>query len=286
MAPAGPDPSLPIGVFDSGVGGLTVLSALRNALPQEDFIYLGDTARLPYGTKGADTVTRYALGAAKLLVERGVKLLVIACNTASAVALPALAKTFAPLKVVGVIEAGAQAAVEATALGSGSVLVTATAGTVRGKAYERAIAARAPGLTVRAVACPVFVALAEEGWGDSEIARASAQRYLAPYLGKSDGDEPVKTLVLGCTHFPLLRTSIEFALAQLQREPVTVVDSARTTALQVQALLVAQGIATPSEQPGQVRYLATDEVERFCSAALPFVDKALSLDDVRWVDLA
>lgn len=279
-----PDPRLPIGVFDSGVGGLTVLSALRSALPQEDFLYLGDTARLPYGTKGEDTVTRYALGAARLLVERGVKLLVIACNTASAVALPALAQTFAPLKVVGVIEAGAQAAVEATS--SGSVLVTATAGTVRGQAYQRAIAQRSPKLEVQAVACPVFVALAEEGWGDTDIARASAQRYLAPYLGSLGGKVPVKTLVLGCTHFPLLRSSIEFALKALHPEPVTVVDSARTTALQVQALLADQGIATPSQAPGQVRYLATDDVERFCSAALPFLQEALSSSEVRWVDLA
>lgn len=279
-----PDPSLPIGVFDSGVGGLTVLSALRSALPQEDFIYLGDTARLPYGTKGADTVTRYALGAAKLLVERGVKLLVIACNTASAVALPALAKTFAPLKVVGVIEAGAQAAVQNTS--SGSVLVTATTGTVRGKAYQRAIAALAPKIPVQAVACPVFVALAEEGWGDSDIARASAKRYLAPYLGDSVPAEPVRTLVLGCTHFPLLRRSIEFALQELHPEPVAVVDSARTTASQVQALLAAQALANPKSAAGEIRYLATDEVERFCSAALPFLEKALAPRDVSWVDLA
>lgn len=285
MAVSQPDPNLPIGVFDSGVGGLTVLSALRAALPQEDFIYLGDTARLPYGTKGADTVTRYALGAASLLVKRGVKLLVIACNTASAVALPALTKTFAPLKVVGVIEAGAQAAVQATTAG-GSVLVTATAGTVRGQAYQRAIAARSPELSVNAVACPVFVALAEEGWGDSDIAKASAKRYLAPYLGKSGGAEPVKTLVLGCTHFPLLRASIEFALRELHFEPVTVVDSAHTTACQVQELLSSQGIAKRACEPGKVRYLATDEVERFCAAALPFLSEGLVAKDVSWVDLA
>lgn len=284
MGVAQPDPSLPIGVFDSGVGGLTVLSALRGALPNEDFLYLGDTARLPYGTKGADTVTRYALGAAKLLVERGVKLLVIACNTASAVALPALTKTFAPLNVVGVIEAGAEAAVQSTSCGS--ILVTATAGTVRGKAYQQAIAARDSSLSVQAVACPVFVALAEEGWGDSDIARASAKRYLAPYLGQSNGAAPVRTLVLGCTHFPLLRSSIEAALKELHPEPVTVVDSARTTASQVQALLTAQNLETQAQRPGQVRYLATDEVERFCSAALPFMDVALTPDDVSWVDLA
>lgn len=284
MSKNNPDPNLPIGVFDSGVGGLTVLGALRSALPNENFIYLGDTARLPYGTKGADTVTRYALGAAKLLVERGVKLLVIACNTASAVALPALAKAFAPLKVVGVIEAGAQAAVEATT--SGSILVTATAGTVRGQAYQHAIASRASKLVVKAVACPVFVALAEEGWGDTDIAKASAKRYLAPYLGKSGAQPPVKTLVLGCTHFPLLRPSIEFALKELHFEPVTVVDSARTTARQVQAQLVSQGIATPRKDLGEVQYLATDDVERFCSAATPFLNTSLASSDVHWVDLA
>lgn len=279
-----PDPKLPIGVFDSGVGGLTVLSELRRALPHEDFIYLGDTARLPYGTKGADTVSRYALGAAKLLVDRGVKLLVIACNTASAVALPALCERFAPLGVIGVIEGGAQAACEATS--DGAVLVTATAGTVRGRAYHTAIASRNPDLQVLAVACPVFVALAEEGWGDSEIAVQTAKRYLAPYLGDAQSEAPVRTLVLGCTHFPLLAGSIQQAIQELHPLPVTIVDSAMTTSLQVHAHLVAQGLLRGQSAPGRVRYLATDDVERFCGAAKPFLDAPIGLQEVQWVDLA
>lgn len=283
MVPKAPDPGRPIGVFDSGVGGLTVLAALRKTLPCEDFIYLGDTARLPYGTKGPGTIERYALQAAQLLADRGVKLLVIACNTASAVALPALAKTFAPLPVIGVVEAGAQAACAATC--TGSVLVTATAGTVRGQAYQMAIGKIAPSLEVRAVACPVFVALAEEGWGDSEIAEATANRYLAPFLGHAAQGEPVRTLVLGCTHFPLLRGSIERALQSLHPVSVTIVDSAHTTALQVQALLNREGLSVRKAGAGQVRYLATDAVDRFCSAALPFLDKAIAVSDVQWVDL-
>lgn len=281
---SGPDPSLPIGVFDSGVGGLTVLSALRDALPREDFIYLGDTARLPYGTKGADTVERYALQAAQLLVQRGVKLLVIACNTASAVALPALSAKFAPLGVVGVVEAGAQAACEAT--NRGTILVTATEGTVRGQAYQQAIARRDPKRVVQAVACPVFVALAEEGWGDSDIAVETAKRYLSPFLGDAQQGEPVRTLVLGCTHFPVLRPSIETALGQLHPEPVQVVDSARTTAQEVTALLVQRNLQSNNASPGQVSYLATDDVDRFCSAALPFVTGGIDAGEVSWVNLA
>ncbi|HVI01578.1 MAG TPA: glutamate racemase, partial [Enhygromyxa sp.] len=167
----------PIGVFDSGVGGLTVLDALRRHLPHEDFLYLGDTARLPYGSKSPETVRRYARQAAGKLVERGVKLLVIACNTASAVAVEDLRDAFAPLPVVGVIDPGADAACAASE--TGHVLVTGTEGTIRGGAYQRALLARRPQLRIEAIACPLFVALAEEGWVDGPIPEAVARRYFA-----------------------------------------------------------------------------------------------------------
>ncbi|MGH8321431.1 MAG: glutamate racemase, partial [Gammaproteobacteria bacterium] len=160
----------PIGIFDSGMGGLTVLRAVRERLPHENFLYLGDTARLPYGTKGAETVSRYAVQAASHLVKRGIKMLVIACNTASAVAMPVLAKNFAPLPVIGVVEAGAAASVRASK--TGHIAVLATESTVRGGAYERAIKARRADARVFSQACSLFVALAEEGWTKGPLVEA------------------------------------------------------------------------------------------------------------------
>ena len=209
----------PVGVFDSGVGGLTVLNALVAALPHEHFLYLGDTARLPYGAKTADTVQRYSAQCAGRLVERDVKALVIACNTASAVALGALQSAYAPVPVIGVLEPGAQAAVAATR--SGAIAVLATEGTIRGGAYERAIARRNPQATVRGIACPLFVALAEEGLVDGPIVELIAERYLA---GVRELD--VDTVLLGCTHFPVLAA----AIARVLGPQVRLVDSAATTA--------------------------------------------------------
>lgn len=276
----------PIGVFDSGVGGLTVLRALRSALPGESFIYLGDTARLPYGTKSSDTVRRYALQAARHLVDRRVKMLVIACNTASSVALEALRERWPDLPVMGVVAPGATAACEATR--SGKVGVLATPGTVAGGAYEREIARRDPSVDVLAVACPVFVALAEEGWGRGPVARAAVAAYLEPLSSSPDGAPVVDTVVLGCTHFPALRSEIEAYLG----EHVTVVDSAQTTALAVGRALLEQdmtadtgagpraGSSTPI-----VRYLATDEPATFARSATPFLGEEVSPGQVERIDL-
>ena len=193
----------PIGVFDSGMGGLTVLAALRSRMPGEDFLYLGDTARLPYGTKSGDTVARYALQAAEALVARGIKALVVACNTASSVALPALRARFPGLPVIGVVDPGAEAAVRATR--TGHIAVIATEGTVRGGAYQVAIERLMPGAQVRSAACQVFVALAEEGWTEGPVADAAAESYLRPLLAWSAGEAAsADVLVLGCTHFPRL----------------------------------------------------------------------------------
>ena len=205
---------LPVGVFDSGVGGLTVLRALVGQLPREDFLYLGDTARLPYGTKSPGTVARYSVRAAESLAERGIKALVVACNTASSTALPALRERFPELPVIGVIEPGARAACEAST--SGRIAVLATEGTVAGGAYQRAIHELRPDAHVTQVACQIFVALAEEGWSEGEAVDAVTERYLAHL------DARVDTVVLGCTHFPLLADEIAAAfpaIAQVDGGP-------------------------------------------------------------------
>ncbi|MEP7314610.1 MAG: glutamate racemase [Pseudomonadota bacterium] len=266
----------PIGVFDSGMGGLTVLRALMNALPAEEFLYLGDTARLPYGTKSPATVERYALQAGGHLVRRGVKCLVVACNTASAAALPAMQRKFAPLIVVGVVEPGAAAAVAATR--SGRIGVLATESTVRGGAYQRALAVLRPDVEVVAVAATVFVALAEEGWVDGAIAAAVAHRYLAP-LYAADGPRP-DTLVLGCTHFPPLAAVI----AREAGEDVTVVDSAATTAAVLRQQLLAAGLGRNAPATA-VRFLVTDGAERFQRIGPAFLGAAIARDQIETVDL-
>lgn len=269
------DPSLPIGVFDSGVGGLTVLRALRAALPAEDFLYLGDTARLPYGTKSAETVVRYSLRASQALVDRGVKCLVVACNTASSVALGALRERFAGLPVLGVIEPGALAAVQASR--RQRIAVIATEGTVRGGAYPRAIGRLAPGAAVTQRACPLFVALAEEGLTNGPIAEAIAQRYLGPLF---EGSPAPDALLLGCTHFPVLGAPIRAAAGP----QVAVIDSAETTAAAAVRLLREAGLA---RQPGRgrVRLLATDGPERFAQVGAVFFGEPVAAGEVELVDL-
>ncbi|HTT03979.1 MAG TPA: glutamate racemase [Steroidobacteraceae bacterium] len=278
---AGIDARSPIGVFDSGVGGLTVLAALCARLPRERFVYLGDTARLPYGTKSPDTVVRYALQAADALVRRGVKALVIACNTASAVALPAMAERYGPLPLLGVVEPGAAAAAAATR--SGQIAVIGTEATVRGGAYQRAICRRRPDAQIRAVACQLFVALAEEGWIDGPVARASAERYLSGLCDTSGTSGFVAdTLVLGCTHFPMLRATIREVIG----EHVCLVDSAATTAEATQGLLQAQGLLAPAAPTGaRVQLLATDGVERFALVGTRFLGRPIAPAEVELVDL-
>jgi glutamate racemase len=206
---ARPRAELPIGVFDSGVGGLTVLRAIRAALPNESAVYLGDTARVPYGTKSRDSVLRYSLQASTELVRRGIKLLVVACNTASALSLPELRARLTPLPVLGVVEPGAAAAVAAST--RQRHLVLATEATVAQRAYTRAIRGLAPAAAVEELACSLFVALAEEGWTDGEVAAAAARAYLAGVGSRPEAEQP-DTVILGCTHFPLLAREIRAAL--------------------------------------------------------------------------
>jgi len=269
----------PIGVFDSGVGGLTVLRALQSELPGEDFIYLGDTARLPYGTKSAATVIRYSVQAAELLVARGIKALVVACNTASAAALPDLQRRFAALPVIGVVEPGARAAVAASR--SGNIVVLATEGTVRGGAYQRAIAAARPEARVTAVACQLFVALAEEGWIDGGVVAGTVARYLDPVWHQLGTVLAPDTLVLGCTHFPVLRG----AIARHVGEGVRLVDSAATTAAAAHALLAARALLRGAATGGRTHYLATDGSARFAGVGRHFLGRELAPEAVEIVDL-
>lgn len=263
-----------IGVFDSGVGGLTVLRALRRELPGRDFIYLGDTARLPYGTKSAASVVRYAEQAADALVARGLSCLVIACNTASAVALDALRRRHAPLPVVGVVEPGAAAAVAASV--TGRIAVIATEGTVRAAAYEAAIRRLRPDAEVVSAACALFVALAEEGWTDGDIVDLAIHRYLDPLLRATP---PPDVLLLGCTHFPILEPAIRHVAGQ----GLAIVDSAATTAAAVRRELPEA--VGPAAGRGSVRLLATDGAARFARVGSRFLGEVISADAVELVDL-
>jgi glutamate racemase len=246
-----------IGVFDSGFGGLTVQRAILAALPWVDTVYLGDTARLPYGTKSPATVVQYALRNARLLARHDIDLLVVACNTASAVALPAL-RAELTMPVLGVVEPGAAVAVRATR--SGRIGVIGTQGTVASGAYQGAIQRARPGATVVAHACPLFVPLVEEGWIDAgdELVRGVVRRYLAPLR-----EAEVDTLVLGCTHYPLLKAAIAAELPG-----VRLVDSAEAVAEEVKARFPG-GAA----QRGEHRFLVTDSPEKFLAAAGLFLGR-------------
>ncbi|HYS55365.1 MAG TPA: glutamate racemase [Thermoanaerobaculia bacterium] len=262
----------PIGVFDSGVGGLTVFREIARALPNQSLIYLGDSARVPYGTKSPEIVRRYALQAADHLVQRGIGMLVVACNTATSAALPALQETLS-VPVIGVIEPGARAAAERT---KGRVGVIATEGTVNSRAYTRAIQKIKPSIDVIESAAPLFVALAEEGWANTHVAREVAEIYLEPLL-----DAGIDTLVLGCTHYPILRGTIEHVVG----EAVAIVDSAETTAACVRAMRpspVASRHPLPAERgegrgEGSASYtfLVTDAAERFRRIASEFLEQEI-----------
>ncbi|HEY6482361.1 MAG TPA: glutamate racemase [Steroidobacteraceae bacterium] len=280
--------ALPIGVFDSGVGGLTVLKALSQQLPRESFIYLGDTARLPYGTKSPQTVARYALQAAQALAARGVKCIVIACNTASAAGLSAINQRLPALPIIGVIEPGAAAA--SVASQSGHIAVIATEATVRGGAYQQAILRKRPAACVRAEAAPLLVALAEEGLHEGPIAEQIASHYLEPIFTSPAGHAaPPDTLVLGCTHFPMLLGAIRRAVGPA----VHIVDSAATTALTVQQRLRAAGLlehegrveAVGANGEPTLRFLATDDRDRFARIGSRFLQRPIAPGEVELVDL-
>jgi glutamate racemase len=271
-------PTLPIGIFDSGVGGLTVLHALQNLLPGEDLLYLGDTARLPYGTKSPESVQRYAKHAADYLVQRGIKLLVVACNTASALALESLREHLAPLPVIGVVEPGAAAAVGRSK--SQHHLVLATEATSSQLAYTRAILRLNPDAVVEEMPCSLFVALAEEGWHDGVVAELVAEQYLGIIRERSADSKP-DTAILGCTHFPLLQGSIAHALGP----DIAIVDSATTTALAVQEELARLGLLNDSGQAGELQLIATDGPARFARVGSNFLGTDFAAEDIRLIDI-
>jgi glutamate racemase len=269
-----------LGVFDSGLGGLTVVRALIHSLPAERIVYFGDTARLPYGNKSKPTVTRLSLEALRFLEHFGVKALVVACNSASALALTAL-QAEATIPVLGVVEAGAARAVEATR--TGRVGVIGTRGTVGSQCYDAALTRRRPDVAVVSAACPLFVSLVEEGWIDHEVTRQVAEEYLAPVR-----DAGVDTLILGCTHYPLLKDVI----GRVMGDEVTLIDSGEAVATEVERMLSERGLA--AADTGTVpahEFLVSDQPERFHSEGRRFLGEkvmgrveAVDQSDIPWYD--
>jgi len=268
------DHKLPIGIFDSGVGGLTVYHALHERLPNERFVYLGDTARVPYGTKSLATVERYAVENSRFLEAHGIKLLVVACNTASALALPAIRRAVG-VEVVGVIEPGSREAVD-VARGK-RIGVIATEATVQSRAYSRTIAIMDSAAEVIERACPLFVSLAEEGWADTDVARAVAREYLEDL-----NTYPISALILGCTHYPILRNVISETLGS----SVRLIDSGEATAGVVESILKISGLShDDSSDLYRERHLCddldhfyvTDAAQRFARVAERFLGSAPSI---------
>jgi glutamate racemase len=261
----------PIGVFDSGIGGLTVVREILKELPNENLIYLGDTARVPYGTKSSRTVITYSQVNARFLISKGIKLLVVACNTASAVALPSLRWDF-EIPIIGVIEPGARKAVRTTK--TGKVGVIGTPSTVKSNAYQKAMENIAPEIKVYSRSCPLFVPLAEEGWTEGEIAELTAKKYLHPL--KEAG---IDVLILGCTHYPLLKPVIQ----EVMGDEVVLVDSAEETALEIKRILGENGISNRNSSPSRREFYLTDVSDTFVAIAGRFLGE--EIERVELVDI-
>lgn len=260
-----------IGVFDSGIGGLTVLKEIIQRLPHEDTVYLGDTARVPYGTKSPETVTKYSFNNTSFLLKQEIKLLVVACNTVSAISLDDIKKRFS-LPVIGVLEPGARAAVTVTR--SKRIGVIGTETTIGSGAYTDAIKRLNPEIEVIGMACPLFVPLVEEGWVDNDIASIVAERYLG-FLKK----EKIDTLVLGCTHYPLLKGIIE----EVMGDEVSLIDSALETAKEVEDVLSEKALLKRSSGRGTHRYFVTDAPKRFVRLGKRFL--GFSINSVEKTDI-
>ena len=271
MAPPDDQASRPIGVFDSGIGGLTVVKALRSLLPSERIIYLGDTARVPYGSKSPSTVERYSVEIAGMLLERNAKVIVVACNTASSLALPKLEQT-CPVPVIGVIRPGAEAAIAATR--NRHIGVIGTRATVRSGAYERTLKTLDSSVQVSSAACPLLVPLIEEGWLDDPLTDRIISRYLEPLIERG-----IDTLVLGCTHYPLLSPAFQRALAG----EVTLVDSARNCAIAVQQLLDQKDIRSEATGLGALEVALTDAPDNFLRVAKQALELEIGKVEVREV---
>ena len=263
-----PNPNLPapnasaIGVFDSGIGGLTVVAALRQQLPHEHIFYVGDTARVPYGGKSQATVTRYSQEICQFLLARSCKAIVVACNTASALAVSTLRETLS-VPILGMIQPGAEAAVRATR--NGIIGIIGTRATVLSRAYDHAIRALSPETKIISQACPVLVPMIEEGWLDDPVTDAAIERYIRPLL-----DAKIDTLVLGCTHYPLLRN----AIARIAGTSVHIVDSAENCASSLSQMLRENSLAAPDTQPGKLEVSLTDNSIAF----LPVLERSLQME--------
>ncbi len=254
----------PVGIFDSGIGGLTVVNAIHSVLPSEPTLYLGDTARVPYGPKSPATVRRYSHEILDWMLGRGVKAIVVACNTATAHALESL-RAVAPVPLVGVIDPGARAALAATR--TGRVGVIGTNGTIGSGAYRRALLSLEESVLVTEQPCPLFVPLVEEGWLDHAATRQIAAEYLAPLLAAR-----VDTLVLGCTHYPLLKP----LLAELLGDSVTLIDSGEETARDIATTLEARDLLASRTDTPERRWAATDDVAHFLAAGSRFLDEGIT----------
>lgn len=261
--------NLPIGVFDSGMGGLTVLKALRQTLPNESFLYLGDTARLPYGTKSIKTVQNYAKQMAAILIKRKIKALVIACNTATTAALPLLQKTFPDLPVIGVLQPGANAAIQATK--NQRIYILATETTIASYGYQHLILEHCPKAQLIGKAAPVLVALAEEGLTDNAVSLEALKYYL------SDLDEE-DTLLLGCTHFPVFIPALQALLPK-----INLVNPAQATARELEHTLLERNLISPTPNP-TVRYMVTDSIQRFQKVGEIFLGEPLDNTPIELID--
>jgi glutamate racemase len=271
-------PQLPIGIFDSGMGGLTVLRALTNKLPNESFIYLGDTARLPYGTKSQDSIVRYATQVTKALLRYQVKCIVVACNTATAAALPYLQHTFPHLLITGVIEPSAEKALQATQ--SNQIAVLATETTIAQASYQTTLRTLNPQVNVVTQACSLFVSLAEEGWHHNDVALATAKQYVTPLF---DATPTIDSVILGCTHFPVLIPLLSSVLP----DHVHIVDSASAMADTLQQLLGEQQLLlehTP-DTPPRTTFLVTDSPTRFANIGQLFYGAEISPTAIELIDL-
>lgn len=263
--------TLPIGIFDSGIGGLTVVKEVRRKLPTENIVYLGDTARVPYGTKSSKTVISYSLGNARFLTSQGIKLLVVACNTASAFALSSL-RSVLNIPVIGVLEPGAKRAASTTR--NSVVGVIGTPSTIKSDAYKKAINKINPDIKVYSKPCPLFVPLAEEGWIDDPIAEQIAKRYLESLI-----NDNIDTLILGCTHYPLLKQLIK----KVAGDAITLIDSAEEVALEIEHTLSESDLENQSNQSFTKQFFLTDVSDTFVSIAANFLGE--QINNIQHIDI-
>ncbi len=263
--------TLPIGIFDSGIGGLTVVKEIRRKLPCESIIYLGDTARVPYGTKSSKTVISYSRSNAEFLTSQGIKLLVVACNTASAFALQEL-RSKLNIPVIGVLEPGAAEAVRATK--NSIVGVIGTPSTIKSEAYKKAIEKINPDISVFSKPCPLFVPLAEEGWVNDPVSEQIAKRYLNPLI-----EENIDTLILGCTHYPLLKELLQ----RVAGRDIKLVDSAEEVAKNIEQKLMESDIGNTNKKTGEKQFYLTDVSDSFVSIAADFLGEEIS--SIKQVDI-